>query len=168
MPLVRSIESTDGLALFTFYNALSSASIRTFRPLGPKTSLQVCEKVVCDNFGSLPSRFDVIACEQRAIVGWSFVDQLAGNRPNLGIGVADHLQGQGVGTALMRRTLERAKQLGVTTLYLMVVQDNRRAINWYERHGFETYAEEFEEGDQLAYFHMVTRLQVPRDKSLPT
>ena len=161
MPLLRSLESTDALALFTFYDALSSASIRTFRPLGPKTSLQACKKVVRESIGSPASRFDVVACEQNAIVGWSFVDQLPGDHPNLGIGVADHLQGQGVGTALLRRTLERAKQFGLATLYLMVVQDNRRAITWYERHGFATYAEEFEEGDQLAYFHMVARLEVP-------
>jgi ribosomal protein S18 acetylase RimI-like enzyme len=168
VPHLRSLESTDALALFTYYDALSSESIRTFRPLGPKTTTQACEEVVRDNVASPPGRFDVVACEQDAIVGWSFVNQLTGDHPYLGVGVADHLQGRGMGTALLRRTLERAKQFGLSTLYLMVVQDNWRAIKWYERHGFETYAEEFEEGDQLAYFHMVARLQVSGENRVAT
>lgn len=160
MLLFRSLDRSDAPELFAFYAALSSASLRTFRPLGLKTSLEACAQVVRDNFSAPPRRFDFVACEQGAIVGWSFVDQLTGERPNLGIGVADQLQGRGVGTALIERTLARARQLGLATLYLMVVQDNRRAIEWYQHHGFETYGEEFDEGDQLPYFHMLAHLQV--------
>jgi ribosomal protein S18 acetylase RimI-like enzyme len=152
--LIRSLESDDAPSLFSFYASLSSASLRTFRPLGLQTSLPVCERIVLDNATSPARRFDFVACEQAAIVGWSFIEQLTGDHPNLGIGVADPVQGRGVGTVLLERTLERARQLGLRTVFLMVVQDNLRAIRWYQRHGFVTYGEEFDEGDQLAYFHM--------------
>jgi GNAT superfamily N-acetyltransferase len=82
---------------------------------------------------------------------------LTSDHPNLGIGVTDHMQGQGVGRALLRQTLETAARIGLEAVYLMVVQDNLRAIKWYERCGFATYAEEFDEQDQLPYFHMVAR-----------
>lgn len=158
MPLIRALEKTDASALFAFYDGLSLASIRTFRPLGLKTSVHACEQVVADNAASPPRRFDLVACERGAIVGWSFVANLIGDHPDLGIGVADHVQGRGVGTALIGQTLERARQFGLSVIYLMVVQDNSRAVNWYKRHGFATYAEEFDEGDQLPYFHMMARL----------
>jgi ribosomal protein S18 acetylase RimI-like enzyme len=41
----------------------------------------------------------------------------------------------------------------------MVVTDNHRAIRLYEAHGFATYDEEYDEVDQLPYFHMVAQLE---------
>ncbi|MEO8183086.1 MAG: GNAT family N-acetyltransferase [Deltaproteobacteria bacterium] len=157
MPLLRALAQSDAAALLAFYNGLSSASIRTFRPLGSKTSLSVCQQIVAENAALSPSRFDLVACEQGAIVGWSFIERLTSDHPNLGIAVADHRQGLGVGTALILQTLAGARRLELTALYLMVVQDNVRAIRWYERHGFAKYGEEFDAGDQLPYFHMVAR-----------
>jgi ribosomal protein S18 acetylase RimI-like enzyme len=153
--LVRSLCDEDAAALLSFYNGLSSTSIRTFRPLGPKTSLDVCQRIASENAAARSSRLDLVACEGGLLVGWSFIDGLTSDHPNLGIGVADHAQGQGVGRALLAHTLEAARRIRLKALYLMVVQDNRRAIDWYERRGFTTYAEEFDEHDQLPYFHMV-------------
>ena len=155
VPLLRALAQNDAPALLAFYNGLSSASIRTFRPLGSKTSLSVCQQIVAENAAPSPSRFDLVACEQGAMVGWSFIERLAGDHPNLGIAVADDRQGLGVGTALILQTLAGARRLALTTLHLMVVQDNVRAIRWYERHGFVKCGEEFDAGDQLPYYHMV-------------
>ena len=46
--LMRSLGWEDADALLTFYNGLSPASIRTFRPLGDQTSLPVCQAIVAD------------------------------------------------------------------------------------------------------------------------
>jgi ribosomal protein S18 acetylase RimI-like enzyme len=128
-----------------------------FRPLGLKTSLGVCERIAAESAAG-STRFDLVARDERdTVVGWSIVEGLTSDHPNLGIGVTDHMQGLGVGRALLRQTLETAARIGLDVVYLMVVQDNLRALKWYERCGFATYAEEFDEHDQLPYFHMVAR-----------
>lgn len=160
MALVRSIGDRDPAALLAFYNGLSAATTRTFRPLGLKASLDVCQRIAAQNTSAEPSRFDLVACEDDVIVGWSFIDGLTSSRPNFGIGVADGVQGQGLGRALLTRTLDAARRNRLEAVYLMVVQDNLRALKWYERHGFAKYAEEFDENDQLPYFHMVLRTNV--------
>ena len=44
--------------------------------------------------------------------------------------------GQGVGTALMRACLDRARRQGFETVWLGVWEENARAIAFYERWGF--------------------------------
>jgi putative acetyltransferase len=56
----------------------------------------------------------------------------------LGVSVAKHAQGQGVGTALMRALIDYADQWGhILRTELTVFADNARAIALYERFGFE-------------------------------
>ena len=56
----------------------------------------------------------------------------------LGISVARHAHGQGVGSALMRALTEYADQWGhILRIELTVFADNARAIALYERFGFE-------------------------------
>lgn len=97
----------------------------------------------------------------REIAGWMFLEKLTTDRPELGIAVADRLQDRGLGSALLEQAILGAGRLGLEAIYLIVVQDNERAIRLYERFGFATYGEEFNDNDQLPYFQMVTRL--PRD-----
>jgi putative acetyltransferase len=55
----------------------------------------------------------------------------------LGISVARHAQGQGVGSALMRALTDYADQWGhILRIELTVFTDNTRAIALYERFGF--------------------------------
>jgi len=154
LPL-RPLVQGDAPALLAFYNGLSQATIRTFRPLGLHTSLQVCEQIVAENGAAPASRFDLVACDHDAIIGWAFITGLNTPHPDLGIAVADHCQGQGIGTALISQVIVKAKMCDLTAIYLMVVQDNYRAIRFYKRYGFRAYEQEFDEIDQLLYFHMV-------------
>jgi hypothetical protein len=48
--LVHSLCDKNAAALLSFYNRLSSTSIRTFRPLGLKTSLEVCQRIATEIF----------------------------------------------------------------------------------------------------------------------
>jgi putative acetyltransferase len=58
---------------------------------------------------------------------------------HLGISVASHAQGRGVGTALMAAMCHYADQwAGILRLELTVFADNERAIRLYRRFGFET------------------------------
>ncbi|MEO3866194.1 GNAT family N-acetyltransferase [Rheinheimera fenheensis] len=60
----------------------------------------------------------------------------------LGMGVAEDYQGQGIGSALLRSALELSDQwLNIRRLELTVYSSNEVAITLYERFGFEVEAE---------------------------
>lgn len=50
-------------------------------------------------------------------------------------------QGRGIGAELIRKTREKAKSKGFSSLSLIVFKQNKRAIRLYERHGFEKVRE---------------------------
>src|SRR5690606_4093076 len=60
----------------------------------------------------------------------------------LGMGVAEDYQGQGIGSALLRSALELSDQwLNIRRLELTVYSSNEVAVALYERFGFEVEAE---------------------------
>jgi len=72
------------------------------------------------------------------------------------IAVAPHLRRKGLGSQLIRRTIELARSKGVHRVELEVRRSNREAIRFYEKHGFRHvrtvkgyYQPEFE--DALVY-----------------
>jgi ribosomal protein S18 acetylase RimI-like enzyme len=81
-----------------------------------------------------------VALIEREVVGWC--DILPIDRPIkahggvLGVGVLPKHRGRGIGTALIRATVERARAVGLTRVELAVREDNARAIALYETLGF--------------------------------
>ncbi len=75
------------------------------------------------------------------LVGSAGLHRHSGRRShaaNIGMGVADDMEGRGIGTALLRALIEAAdKWLAIDRLELTVFHDNERAIRLYERHGFQ-------------------------------
>ncbi|MBU1309057.1 MAG: GNAT family N-acetyltransferase [Gammaproteobacteria bacterium] len=60
----------------------------------------------------------------------------------LGMGVSEHYQGQGIGSALLRSALELCDNwLNIRRVELTVYVNNEAAIALYERFGFEAEAE---------------------------
>lgn len=58
--------------------------------------------------------------------------------------------GEGIGAALMRECVRRAKKIGCDTIWLGVWERNARAIRFYERHGFNVVGEhEFTLGSDI-------------------
>lgn len=58
--------------------------------------------------------------------------------------------GKGIGSALMKRSLEIAKELGKQWVWLGVWEHNKRAIDFYTRWGFEKFSDhEFIVGDDV-------------------
>lgn len=155
---LRAMQPVDAQALANFYNGLQPATIRTFRPLGDRTTLPACEQIAAENLTAPPSRFDLFAWNGDSIVGWAFLANLTMDQPYLGIVVAEDWQRKGIGKSMLGRLLAWARDHAVLKMYLMVVTDNQRAINLYTSHGFATYDEEFDELDQLPYYHMVVNL----------
>lgn len=55
----------------------------------------------------------------------------------LGIGILPEFRGKGIGRQLMRATIEKAKQRGLTRIELTVREQNKNAIELYKKLGFE-------------------------------
>lgn len=81
-----------------------------------------------------------VALIEDAVVGWC--DVLPIDRPAmahggvLGVGVLPEHRGKGIGSALIRATMDRARAAGMTRIELAVREHNARAIALYERLGF--------------------------------
>lgn len=81
-----------------------------------------------------------VALVEDKVVGWC--DALPIDRPTrahtgvLGIGVLAEFRGRGIGTALIRETLEKARASGLTRIELSVRAGNAGVVGLYERFGF--------------------------------
>lgn len=156
--ILGQLQDGDASALLAFYNGLSAATIQTFRPLRAKTTLAVCQAIVQTNTAIPASRFDLAAWQGAQMIGWAFLEQLTSAEPQLGIGVADAWQGQGIGRALMNSLLVEARYARLAVIYLIVVHDNQRAIQLYQSCGFVAYDQHFDDEDQLTYLSMKKEL----------
>ena len=82
----------------------------------------------------------MVALVEGRVVGWCDVSPMEretlAHGGVLGMGVIDGFRGKGIGLALMRATLERAKAGGLTRVELTVREDNLRAKALYEKVGF--------------------------------
>ena len=83
----------------------------------------------------------VVAISDEKVIGWCDITSL--DRPvfahigSLGIGVLAPYRGQGVGKALMKTVLQKAKLKGLTRIELTVREHNLPAIALYKKLGFE-------------------------------
>jgi RimJ/RimL family protein N-acetyltransferase len=81
-----------------------------------------------------------IAISDEKVVGWCDIGSLS--RPifahvgSLGIGVMADYRGQGIGEKLIRITLEKAKEIGLTRIELTVRAPNKAAFALYKKIGF--------------------------------
>ena len=154
---LRPVRPADAAALAAFYNGLSEASKRTFRPIGVTTTAEKCSEMIGQNAPEVAKKHDIVACDGPNIVGWGFLWDLHAGAPTLGLGVADAYQGRGLGSALMDRLLAFAVQQKIRHVKLTVVQDNEKAWRMYERRGFIN-EESMVGSDGLPYFYMVADL----------
>jgi putative acetyltransferase len=89
-----------------------------------------------------PGFWPIVAEIDGKLVGTAGFHRDEHNRSHVGhVGMMVHAdyQGEGIGSALMEAVIDLAENwLGVTRLQLEVYPDNARAIDLYEKHGFET------------------------------
>jgi len=83
----------------------------------------------------------LVAVDDGRVVGWCDVNpkthETLRHGGVLGMGVAAAHRGQGLGSALLRATLEAACARGIERVELIVRADNAAAIRLYEKFGFE-------------------------------
>jgi ribosomal protein S18 acetylase RimI-like enzyme len=71
-------------------------------------------------------------------IGYGHLDQEA-NVIWLGIAVAGHLRGKGIGTLLMKYLLDFADKTKVKEIRLAVDKSNDQAFKMYKRYGFDVF-----------------------------
>ena len=155
---IRRLQANDAEPLAAFYNALSTASKRTFHPLGEQTTLLECRKSVEDNRLGIERKLDLVAAQGQEIIGWGFLRDLDKTETNLGLAIADKYHGQHLGTRLMAALLDEARARSVTVIKLTVVRDNKVAQGLYEKFGFEKTGEFDSTEDGLSYWRMVAQI----------
>lgn len=111
---------------------------RKFLALLEAASPEVTREFVLQNIRLGNPQF--VALVDDAVVGWGDIrigawDTLR-HAGTLGMGVVAAHRGNGIGTALLRATLDAAKARGLTRVDLTVRTDNLPAIRLYEKFGF--------------------------------
>lgn len=66
--------------------------------------------------------------------GYGFVNR---NTPELGIAVREEARGMGVGTLLMNKIIQKAKEAGFASISLSVDPENTNAVHVYRKLGFK-------------------------------
>jgi len=115
--------------------------------------------VVEDNRPGIETKLDLVATRGRRIIGWCFLWDLDKTEPTLGLAIADRHQGQHLGTRLMMALMEAARNQGITTIKLIVVQNNHVAQRLYQKFGFERVDEFASTEDGLSYWRMVAHIR---------
>ncbi|HSW92996.1 MAG TPA: GNAT family N-acetyltransferase [Gammaproteobacteria bacterium] len=83
----------------------------------------------------------IVAVIENKVIGWCDITSM--HRPVfahsgvLGIGILAQFRGQGIGEALMRAAIEKARTRGLTRIELTVREHNKPAIALYEKLGFQ-------------------------------
>jgi len=101
-------------------------------------SLNATREFVLENIRQGHPQF--VALVDDTLVGWCDITSL--HRPVfahsgvLGMGVVAEYRGHGIGKALIRATLDRAKSIGLTRVELTVRESNQRAFALYRKTGF--------------------------------
>ena len=122
---IRQVRPEDLAELGGFFAGLSVESryLRFFAPVTPTHGL-------LDLLAGRPANIDaIVAVADGVIVGHAMAADLrSGRATDIGVVVADAWQRRGVGAALMRALIARARARGVTSLAMDVLPGNRRVL----------------------------------------
>ena len=132
--VIRPAHQADLAALGDFFAGLS-AHTRYLRFFGPVMPSQALLRRLCGLTGTIDA---VIAVRGGVIVGHAMaVDRIdpQGTRvTDIGVVVADGLQGRGLGSALTRALVTGAQARGVTLLEMDVLDGNRHVLDMITSH----------------------------------
>lgn len=114
----------------------------TFGPEGIPFTVEQ-EAALLEQIAASSNRRFFLALDGDRIVGNAVVDGFGNprfrHRCNLAISVLRDYWGRGIGTGLMERMLDFARQIGVELASLEVRSDNERAKALYRKFGFQSF-----------------------------
>ena len=110
-----------------------------------------------------PQHYGLIAHDETGtVVGHATYVQLADTRAELGVEVADHLHGRGLGTILVDRLAANAERRGVTRFVAQVLSDNGAMLDVF-RDGFDTRVVRHEGPEESVEFPTAS-WRLPRER----
>jgi GNAT superfamily N-acetyltransferase len=130
---IRPACPADTQALSDFLSGLS-AQTRYLRFFAPVTPAGVMLRLLSGGSGHADA---VVAVRDGAIIGHAMAVDQPGSWPrrtDVGVVVADAWHGHGVGSALMRTLVARARARGVTSATMDVLPGNRRVLAMITAH----------------------------------
>lgn len=138
-PLIRHAENTDLAAVKAIYAQASVYANTLQLPYQSEAKWQGL-------FVPQPGFYNLVAEVEGQVVGQLGLQVMQNARrrhvAEIGMGVAEAYQGQGIGSALLRAALDMADNwLALRRVELLVYSANEPAIALYERFGFEVEAE---------------------------
>ncbi|MCU0850651.1 MAG: GNAT family N-acetyltransferase [Candidatus Thermoplasmatota archaeon] len=126
----RTITKNDIDDLYEFLIALSTDAKTFFHPhkFDKKTLKQI--------YSSTKDHYFVLIKEKK-IIGYSMLRLLGYNTPSFGVCIRNGYEHRGYGQLILDQTIQKAKQLGYQEVILTIDKENIRALNLYQKNGFE-------------------------------
>lgn len=139
LPVIRHAEPADLAAVKAIYDQPSVYANTLQLPYQPEAKWQSL-------FMPQPGFYNLVAEVEGLVVGQLGLQVMQNARrrhvAEIGMGVAEPYQGQGIGSALLRAALDMADNwLALRRVELLVYTANEPAVALYERFGFEVEAE---------------------------
>lgn len=132
---IREVKLGDEFALAAFYRDLSPATKRFFHPYlcpGVRRMRRVVEASLREH-----QKDWVAVTADGKIVGHSFLWDIGRETPELGLGIADLYQNQGLGHIFIQLLIDYARSIPAhRRLCLTVYEENARAQHLYHKFGF--------------------------------
>lgn len=141
--IYREARPEDACALLDYLKTVGGESDNlTFGATGLPLSEEQAKKFL-SNLQTSPHSRMLLAFDRNAIVGNASIDGNGNprfrHRCNLAIAVRKDHWGQGIGSSLMQRQIDFARETGAEVISLEVRSDNHRAIALYRKFGFEKF-----------------------------
>ena len=132
--IIRPLSPTDWPVVSAIYQEGIDSGNSSFSPHAP-ASWEEWSK------GRLPD-CRLVARLDDEVVGWAavspvFTRSFYSGVVELSIYVAEHVHGQGVGSALMQELISESEQKGLWTLQSLVFPENKASIQLHLKHGFK-------------------------------
>lgn len=158
LPVIRHAEPADLAAVKAIYDQPSVYANTLQLPYQPEAKWQSL-------FVPQAGFYNLVAEVEGLVVGQLGLQVMQNPRrrhvAEIGMGVSEPYQGQGIGSALLRAALDMADNwLALRRVELLVYSSNESAVALYERFGFEVEAELTDYAFQ--YGNYINALQMAR------
>lgn len=158
LPVIRHAEPADLTAVKAIYDQPSVYANTLQLPYQPEAKWQSL-------FVPQAGFYNLVAEVEGLVVGQLGLQVMQNPRrrhvAEIGMGVSEPYQGQGIGSALLRAALDMADNwLALRRVELLVYSSNESAVALYERFGFEVEAELTDYAFQ--YGNYINALQMAR------
>jgi GNAT superfamily N-acetyltransferase len=131
---VRPVRPSDANALGTFHLGLSSNSVRLrFFGAHPQLSPAEVERFTCVDYWN---RLALLAVVEGRLIGVGRYDRQGAAEAEVAFVVTDEYQHHGIGTRLLERLAEAARERGITSFFAQTLGENRRMLDVFFHSGY--------------------------------